>query len=58
MHTPGPSRSAGASGTKIAARAQMLGYADRQTTRLYAQVVHRIEENPARYLSELLWPGE
>jgi site-specific recombinase XerD len=43
-----------AGGAKIDALADMLGHSSTDTTRVYARIVDRMTENPARYLEALL----
>ena len=43
-----------AGGAKIDAIADQLGHASTDTTRIYARIVNRISENPARYLEAML----
>ena len=43
-----------AGGAKLDAIADMLGHSSTTTTQVYAQIVDRMTENPARYLEELM----
>jgi len=43
-----------ASGAKIDAMADMLGHSSTDTTRIYARVVDKMTENPARFLEAML----
>ena len=43
-----------AGGAKIDALADMLEHASADTTRVYARIVDRMQENPARYLDAML----
>jgi integrase len=43
-----------AGGAKLDAIVGMLGHASVTTTSIYAQIVDKIAENPARYLEELM----
>jgi site-specific recombinase XerD len=43
-----------AGGAKLDAIADQLGHASTDTTRIYARIVDRMAENPARYLAELM----
>jgi site-specific recombinase XerD len=43
-----------AGGAALDSLADMLGHADTSTTRIYAQVVNKMQENPARYLEAML----
>ena len=43
-----------AAGAKLDAIGDMLGHASTDTTRVYARIVDRMAENPARYLADLL----
>jgi site-specific recombinase XerD len=46
-----------AGGARLDAIASMLGHASVTTTSIYARIVDRISENPARYLEELMGFG-
>jgi site-specific recombinase XerD len=46
-----------AGGAKIDAIADMLGHASTDTTRVYAKIVDKMTENPARYLEAMLGGG-
>jgi integrase/recombinase XerC len=46
-----------AGGARLDAIAGMLGHASVTTTSIYARIVDRIAENPARYLEELIGLG-
>jgi site-specific recombinase XerD len=46
-----------AGGARLDAIAGMLGHASVTTTSIYAHIVDRITENPARYLEELIGLG-
>jgi site-specific recombinase XerD len=41
-------------GAKLDALADMMGHADVSTTRIYAQIVDKMTENPARFLEAML----
>ena len=41
-------------GASIDAICQMLGHSSTDTTRIYAQIVDKVKENPAKYLESLL----
>jgi len=43
-----------AGGAKLDAPADILGHADTSTTRIYAKVVNKMQENPARFLEAIL----
>ena len=43
-----------AGGARIDAIADMLGHASTDTTRIYARIVDKLTENPARYLADLM----
>ena len=43
-----------AGGAKLDAIAGMLGHSDVNTSRVYAQIVDRMTENPARFLEAML----
>jgi integrase/recombinase XerC len=43
-----------AGGAKLDALADMMGHADVSTTRIYAQIVDKMTENPARFLEAML----
>jgi integrase len=43
-----------AGGAKLDAIADQLGHASTDTTRIYARIVDRMTENPARYLEAML----
>ncbi|MEM3460241.1 MAG: hypothetical protein QXO24_03385, partial [Candidatus Micrarchaeaceae archaeon] len=42
-------------GASLDAIGDMLGHSSVDTTRVYAKIVRRLEENPARFLAALLW---
>ena len=41
-------------GAKLDALADMMGHADVSTTRIYAQIVNKMTENPAEFLEAML----
>ncbi len=43
-----------AGGAKLDALADMMGHADVSTTRIYAQIVNKMQENPAKFLEAML----
>jgi integrase len=43
-----------AGGAKIDALADMLGHSSADTTRVYARIVDKMTENPARFLEAML----
>ena len=43
-----------AGGAKLDAIADQLGHASTDTTRIYAQIVNKMTENPARFLEAML----
>jgi integrase len=45
-------------GATVDALADMLGHASVDTTRVYARIVNRMQENPARFLEAALGEAE
>jgi site-specific recombinase XerD len=43
-----------AGGAKLDALADLLGHADTSTTRIYTQIVNKMQENPAKFLEAML----